>query len=186
VADVVLESATATFRAAKALAEAALAQVPDAQLHVAPTPESNSLSVIVRHIAGNLRSRWTEFLTSDGEKPWRHRDGEFEEGSLSRAQLLAEWEAGWATLFATLSTLHDADLARTVTIRREPHTVARAIDRQLSHYGYHVGQIVYVARMLVGPAWKNLSVPRGESETFNRKMALGRAGAPLAPPSPPR
>lgn len=166
----VVLSARAVFESQKRLAERALAQVPEDRLHVAPSPESNSIAVLLQHVSGNLRSRWTDFLTSDGEKPWRKRDGEFEDAGRSRADLLAAWEAGWATLFSTLDSLSDADLARAVTIRSEPHTVLQAIHRQVSHYGYHVGQIVLLARWLAGPSWSSLSVPRGQSDAFNRAM----------------
>jgi hypothetical protein len=184
-ASVVLESVVATFRSTKALADRALEQLGDDDLHRAPTPESNSVAVIVQHVVGNLRSRFTDFLATDGEKPWRDRDSEFVERGLSRADLLARWEEGWAVLFATLASLSDADLPRTVTVRGEPHTVARALDRQLAHYGYHVGQIVYVARWLRGSAWKTLSVPRGGSDAFNREMLRRHGTSPAADASPP-
>ena len=148
------------FRGQKALAEGALAQVRDDELHVALGPEENSIAVVVQHVAGNQLSRWTDFLTTDGEKPDRGRDAEFEEQGLSRAALMRRWEAGWGRLFATLEALTPADLERTVTIRGEPHTVVKALLRQVSHYAYHVGQIVQLARHLAGERWTSLSIPR--------------------------
>jgi uncharacterized damage-inducible protein DinB len=166
----VVASARAVFAAQRALAERALAQLSDEQLHQAPAADGNSVAVTVQHVGGNLRSRWTDFLTSDGEKPWRARDGEFEERRLDRAALLAVWEAGWTACLSALDALTDADLERRVTIRSEPHSVVQAIHRSLAHTSYHVGQIVQLARTLAGPAWRNLSVPRGGSAEFNRAM----------------
>jgi hypothetical protein len=161
----VLATFRAEFARLRAMAERALAQVDDAALHHAPDPESNSLAVIARHMAGNLRSRFTDFLTSDGEKPWRDRDGEFEaRAALSRAELLAEWEAGWGCLAGALDALAPDDLARAVVIRGESLTVCEALARQLSHHGQHTGQIVWLAKHLAGPRWKTLSIPRGQSK----------------------
>lgn len=167
-----LAESIAEFRRLKTRAEKALAQVDDAQFFHAIDPETNSLAVNVKHMAGNLRSRWTNFLTSDGEKPDRNRDSEFliEEGD-TRAALMERWEANWAVLFAALEPLTPADLERTVLIRLEPHTVVQAIVRQLTHYSYHVGQMVQLAKHQRGAAWTTLSVPRGQSEEFNRMMA---------------
>ena len=166
-----LEEAVRELRRLKALAESALAQAPDEAFFAQPDSESNSLALVVKHVAGNLRSRWTDFLTSDGEKPDRRRDSEFEiESGDTRPALMARWEAGWAVLFAALAPLTEADLRRTVTIRGEPHSVLRAVNRQVSHYAYHVGQIVYLARHYAGAGWRSLSVPRGQSETFNREL----------------
>jgi len=177
-----LAEALSVLRGQKKLAERAMEQVPDADLHRALSPGENSIAVIVQHIAGNQLSRFTEFLTTDGEKPDRQRDGEFEERGLSRAELLALWERGWGTLFGALEPLTIADLGRIVTIRGEPHTVLRAAMRQLSHYATHVGQIVFLARHLAGDRWKSLSIPRGGSAEFNRAMGEKHgAGAP-----PPR
>lgn len=158
------------FRQAKDLADRALAQVRDEDLAAALDPESNSLAIIVRHLAGNLRSRWTEFLTTDGEKPDRDRDREFETAAISREGLLADWEDGWSRLFATLEALGEEDLTRTITIRAEPHTVIGAIDRSLTHCSYHVGQIVFLAKHLSSQSWQTLSVPRGGTRAFNQKM----------------
>jgi uncharacterized damage-inducible protein DinB len=167
-----LRLATEEFARTKALADRALAQVADADLHRPPTPGSNSLAVIVKHVAGNLRSRWTDFLTTDGEKPWRRRDAEFEEGAETRAELLALWESAWAVLFDTLGALTEADLARTVRIRTEPHSVTQAILRQVSHYAYHVGQVVAAARAFAGDGWRTLSIARGASSDYDRRMGM--------------
>lgn len=162
-----LEDAVLQFRKYKEMGERAIAQVTAEQMSVAPDPESNSIALIVKHIAGNLRSRWTDFLTSDGEKPDRNRDGEFiVEPGETRETLMRRWEDGWRTLFSTLSGLGPKDLDRTVEIRREPHTVLQAINRQLTHYAYHVGQIVFLAKHLAGPRWRSLSIPRGKSKEF--------------------
>ncbi len=171
-----LEDSIALFRHYKKLAEGALAQVTDEQLYATPDPESNSIPVILQHMAGNMRSRWTDFLHSDGEKPWRNRDCEFETPPGTRASLMELWEQGWATLFAALEPLTEADLSRTVTIRGEAHSVLQAINRQLAHYPYHCGQIVFLAKHLRQESWKTLSVPRGRSQEFNRKVAAGEAG----------
>jgi hypothetical protein len=149
------------FEKMKKLAEGALAQVTDDELLSALDPESNSLAVITRHMAGNLRSRFTDFLTTDGEKPDRNRDGEFEiEGSPTREQVMKDWESGWQVLFATLDTLSDNDLLREVFIRGERHSVIQALDRQMTHHAYHVGQIVFLAKHLRSAEWRTLSMPR--------------------------
>lgn len=160
-----LENVIREFEAMKRQAERALEQVSDDQLNVALDPEANSLAVIVKHLAGNMRSRWTEFLTSDGEKPDRDRDGEFL-GTLMRGELLARWQRGWDCVFAAMSSLTPEDLLRSVTIRGEAHTVVQAIDRQLTHYSGHIGQIVFLAKHLAGPRWRSLSIPRGQSGAF--------------------
>jgi hypothetical protein len=166
-----LAHAAKSFRGTKSLADRALAQIDDAAFFRALDPETNSPALLVKHVAGNLRSRWTDFLTTDGEKPDRRRDSEFEvEGVDTRAALMQRWEAGWATFFATLDALTPADVDRTVLIRNEPHTVFDAVERQKTHYAYHVGQIVFVAKHLAGSKWTSLSVPRGASDAFNEKM----------------
>jgi len=168
-----LPSAIARFRQHKQLGDGALAQCSDADLVWCPADDANSIATIVRHMRGNMLSRWTDFLTSDGEKPWRHRDTEFEDVSTATtADILAWWEEGWACLFAALEPLREDDLARTITIRNEPHTVLDAIHRQLAHYAYHTGQIVLLARIRRGAEWTTLSVPRGGSAAFNKKMGL--------------
>ncbi len=142
-------------------------QLDDEQLFRSLDAESNSIALIRKHMAGNMRSRWTDFLTTDGEKPDRHRDREFElEAGDSRESLTAHWEAGWARALETIGALEPEDLQKTVRIRGEPHTVLEALDRQLTHYAYHVGQIVLLARHLAGPDWRWLSVPKGESESY--------------------
>lgn len=168
------------FEKIKKLADKAIAQLGDEHLHVAIDPESNSVAVIMRHMAGNMRSRWIDFLTSDGEKPDRMRDREFEDIRVSRAELLAEWEHGWQCVFEAVRPLTDADLQRTVIIRAEPHSVYQAISRQIAHYAGHTYQILFLAKHLLGSNWKTLSVPRGQSEEFNRKMiAKAQSRAPL-------
>jgi uncharacterized damage-inducible protein DinB len=166
-----LSSIATEYRRYKALGEGAIAQVDDAHLSRAEGDGSNSIAVIVWHIAGNLQSRFTDFLTADGEKPWRHRDEEFEGRTVTRQQLLDRWEEGWRVLFAALGGLSDADLHAMVTIRGQAVTVHDALHRSLAHTSYHVGQIVYLAKSFVGePAWHSLSIPRGQSEAANRRM----------------
>ena len=170
-----LEDAVRQLQKYKALADKAMAQVADTDLFRAPDPESNSIAVVVKHIAGNMRSRWTDFLTTDGEKPDRDRDTEFELGIADTADRLRErWEDGWKLLLDALADLRPADLARSVPIRGEPHTVLQAIQRQLTHYAYHVGQMVYVARHYAGPRWKSLSIPKGKSREFD----VAKSGEP--------
>lgn len=162
------------FRQLKDLAEGALAQVRDEDLFATLDPESNSLAILMQHMAGNLRSRWTDFLRSDGEKPDRDRDAEFVlSAGTTREELFERWEEGWRCLFQALSALSEEDLALTVLIRAEPHSVIKAINRQLTHYGYHVGQIVFLAKHLASDHWKTLSVPRGGTRAFNAGK-LGR------------
>jgi hypothetical protein len=170
-----LEDSLAVFRYYKKLAERAMNQVSDAQLFAALDAECNSIAVVVKHMAGNMRSRWTDFLTTDGEKPDRHRDTEFEDPPATRQALLELWEDGWARLFEALEPLSEADLGRTVTIRGEPHSVMQAINRQLAHYPHHVGQIVLLAKHFACDHWQSLSVPRNQSGEFNRKVAAGEA-----------
>lgn len=165
-----LRSARKEFEHSKKLAERAIAQLDEDLLFRRPAPGANSVAILMRHIAGNLASRFTDFLTTDGEKPWRDREGEFADPPADRAALLAEWEEGWCVLFDVLEELRAGDLVRTVTIRGEPHTVIRALDRQVAHYGYHVGQIVLLARLLRGDAWEWLSVPPGGSAAYNESM----------------
>jgi Protein of unknown function (DUF1572) len=165
-----IENATAEFRGLKRLADKAAAQVSDEEFFRAIDPESNSVALIMKHLAGNMRSRWTDFLTSDGEKPDRHRDSEFLIEGEDRRALEEKWEAGWRTLFDALAQLKPEDLMRHVQIRREPHTVVEAVNRQLTHYGEHVGQIIFLAKHLKSSDWKTLSIPRGMSEAFNQKQ----------------
>ncbi|HEY7111517.1 MAG TPA: DUF1572 family protein [Thermoanaerobaculia bacterium] len=171
VADEFRAEAVREFHSIRRLAEKALAQVSDEDFFATLGPESNSIAVIVKHIAGNLRSRWTDFLASDGEKPDRRRDNEFElDASDSREGLMAKWEEGWRILFANVEPLTNDDLLREVPIRALPHTVVRAINRQLTHYAGHVSQIVLLAKHWTGEKWQTLSIPRGQSEAVNRKM----------------
>lgn len=157
------------FKRLQALAESAMTQLSDEQFFAVPSPGDNSVAVIVKHVGGNLVSRWTDFIASDGEKPGRDRDTEFRIGADdTREQLLRVWSHGWKTLFEALAPLGDSDMARIVTIRGEPLTVLQAVNRQLTHYAYHVGQIVYVAKHHCGPAWRSLSIPPGRSADFNR------------------
>lgn len=158
------------FRRLKSLGDAAIRQVPEGRFFEGIDPFANSIAILLKHLAGNLRSRWTDFLTSDGEKPDRNRDLEFEIVSGgTKERLLHDWENGWSTLFDTLSSLAPADLERHVTIRGEPHTVVEAINRQLTHYGYHVGQIVLLSKHWAGEQWKTLSIPKGKSHELNVK-----------------
>lgn len=159
------------FRKLKSQADRALAQVRDDELFVQLDEESNSLAVIMKHIAGNMRSRWTDFLNTDGEKPDRQRDGEFEIlKNEDRDEIFRQWEAGWQVLFRELEALTAEDLGRTVKIRSEPHTVPQALFRQLGHYAEHVGQIVFLAKHLRSREWQTLSIPRGKSDEFLAKM----------------
>ena len=161
------------FRQYKKLAEGAMAQVTDEQLTATLDPEMNSIAQIVKHMAGNMRSRWTDFLTTDGEKPDRNRDSEFVNAPTNRAELLAVWEDGWRRVFAALEPLTDADLTRTIHIRNEPHSVMQAVNRQVAHYAMHCGQIVMLAKHLASDHWKSLSVPRNMSAEFNRAVRAG-------------
>ncbi|HLJ10104.1 MAG TPA: DUF1572 family protein [Planctomycetaceae bacterium] len=163
------------FEANKRLADRAVEQVPDEKLHLALDENTNSIAVIMKHVAGNLLSRWTDFLTTDGEKPWRQRDQEFVESFRTRAELLEFWERGWASLTATLKDLQPSDLGKTVLIRGEPHSVPLALERSLGHTCYHIGQIVQVARIHAGQRWKTLTIPKGGSEKFNNEN-WGHAG----------
>ncbi len=170
-----IEDSLALFAYYKKLAERAIAQVTDDQLFATLDDEANSIAIIVKHMAGNMRSRWTDFLTTDGEKPNRNRDTEFEAPPATRAELLVLWESGWSSVFAAIQPLTDADLTRTVTIRGEAHSLLQAINRQLAHYPHHIGQIVLLAKHFAHHRWQTLSVPRHASAEFNRKVAAGEA-----------
>lgn len=159
----------------KRAAEGAMAQVADEDLYTILDDESNSVAILVKHIAGNMRSRWTDFLTTDGEKPNRDRDSEFQEPPPTRAALMECWEKGWQCIFSALELLTDADLTRVVTIRGERHSVMQAINRQVAHHSYHCGQIVFLAKHLRKDDWKTLSVARGKSQEWNRKVLKGEA-----------
>jgi hypothetical protein len=170
-----IEDSLTLFRYYKKLAAAAMAQVTDEQVFAVLDGEMNSIAVIVKHMAGNMKSRWADFLTSDGEKPDRDRDSEFVEPPSTRDALMNLWEQGWNCLFQALAPLTDADLSRTITIRGEAHSVMQAINRQVAHYSYHCGQIVFLAKHFRGSEWKSLSVPRGRSGAFNEKVLRGEA-----------
>jgi len=159
----------------KRLGEQAIAQASDEALTATPDPESNSIAIIVKHLAGNMRSRWKDFLTSDGEKPDRNRDAEFEAAPQTRAEILALWEGAWKIVFDELAPLTDDDLGRTIRIRGERHSVMQAINRQIAHYAYHIGQIVYIAKHLSAGRWNSLSIPRGKSAEFNSRVNAGLA-----------
>jgi uncharacterized protein DUF1572 len=162
-----LEEIKKQLRGHKRMAEAAMAQLEDKDFFTTIDPESNSVAVLVKHIAGNARSRFTDFLTSDGEKPDRFRDQEFEiSTTTSRTEVMRWWEQGWTLVFSTLDSLKPEDVQRTVTIRQEPHTVVQALNRALAHYAQHIGQIVFLAKHLRAKDWKTLSIPRGKSEDF--------------------
>src|ERR1700716_2500388 len=169
--DIAAEFISATinaFEANKRLADRAVEQVPDDKLHTALDANTNSIAVIMKHVAGNLASRATDFVTTNGEKPWRNRDDEFVDSFGSRAELLEMWERGWACLLKTLNSLKPEDLEMTVMIRGEPHSVPLALERSLGHTCYHVGQIVQVARIHAGDKWNTLTIPRGGSDQFNK------------------
>jgi len=173
--DSYLHDSIALFRSYKQLAERAMAQCPDAGLFTTLDSESNSIAVIVKHLAGNMLSRWTDFLTTDGEKPDRDRDGEFEHPPRSREELVGVWEKGWRQVFEALEAMTDADMTRTVTIRAEPHSVMQAINRQIAHYAYHIGQIVCLSKHFASDGWTALTIPRGRSKEFTTDVQTGRA-----------
>lgn len=172
-----VEDSISLFRHYKKLADRAMGQCPKEGLFATLDGESNSIAIIVKHMSGNMRSRWTDFLTSDGEKPDRDRDAEFEEPPPTREELLAMWERGWDCLFGALEPLTEADMTRTVTIRTEPHSVMQAINRQIAHYSYHVGQITFLAKHFAVQAgkWTPLTVPRKKSAEFNANVSSGKA-----------
>ena len=170
-----IEDSLSLFHFYKKLGEGAMEQVSDEQLFATLDAEMNSIAIMVKHIAGNMRSRWTDFLTSDGEKPDRNRDSEFVEPPETRADLMRVWNDGWQRVFGALEPLSDSDLERKVTIRGEPHSVMQAINRQMGHYVYHIGQIVFLAKHFKASDWKSLSVPRNKSADFNRRVLAGEA-----------
>ena len=170
-----LEDSLTLFRYYKKLAERAMEQVTDEQLYAVLDAESNSIAIIVKHMYGNMRSRWMDFLTTDGEKPDRNRDSEFEDPPATRADLMHMWEQGWNYLFTALEPLSDGDMDRRVTIRGEAHSVTQAINRQIGHYSYHCGQIVLLAKHFQDANWKSLTVPRGKSADFNQRVGAGEA-----------
>jgi uncharacterized damage-inducible protein DinB len=166
-----------SFRNYKKLAERAIEQVSDEEFFATIDAEANSIALVVKHIAGNLRSRWTDFLTSDGEKPDRHRDTEFEIIGDTRESLMKYWEDGWQTLFDAIEPLTPDDFSKTITIRGEAHTIVEAVNRQLTHYAYHIGQIVLLAKHFRSTEWKTLSVPKNRSDEFNQYLAENKEGS---------
>jgi hypothetical protein len=175
-----LDEARRQFRGHKRMGENAIAQLRDEDFFVTLDPESNSVAILVKHLAGNMRSRFTDFLTSDGEKPDRFRDREFElNAETTRADVMKWWEEGWAIVLGAIEALTPEDVMRTVTIRGEPHTVLQAINRQIAHYAQHTGQIVFLAKHLRSSEWRTLSIPRGKSEEF--KKAPPKSNKGLAP-----
>jgi hypothetical protein len=174
-----LEEIRRQMRGNKRFAEGAMAQLSDDELFVTLDPESNSIAILVKHLAGNMRSRFIDFLTTDGEKPDRFRDREFElTATTTRAEVMRWWDEGWEQLFATLESLKPEDVERTVTIRGEPHTVLQAINRALAHYAGHIGQIVFLAKHMKSNQWKTLSIPRGKSEEFKTAPPRSNRGLP--------
>ncbi len=170
-----LDEVFRSLRGNKRLADGAITQLSDEQFFAILSAESNSVAIIVKHMAGNMHSRFTDFLTSDGEKPDRNRDQEFiTHDAEARADLMRSWEDNWQLVFETINSLSSDDLTRTVTIRGEPHSVLQAINRQVAHYAYHIGQIAFLAKHWKGAGWKTLSVPKGQSEQFNAKMLAER------------
>jgi hypothetical protein len=162
-----LQSVTKQFEYYKLLGEKTFSQLPDEKLFWQYNDNSNSIATIVKHLWGNMLSRWTDFLTTDGEKEWRKRDAEFENDITSRKELLDKWNEGWNCLFTSLKSLTEADLKKIIYIRNQGHTVMDAINRQLAHYPYHVGQIVFIGKMVLDNQWASLSIPKGNSNSFN-------------------
>jgi hypothetical protein len=170
VANSFIQSAIKRLSYYKELGDKTFAQLAEADFHYKPNEESNSIAIIIQHMAGNMLSRWTDFLTTDGEKDWRNRDTEFEEQQLSRQQLIDFWEKGWQCCMDALNSLNEDDLLKTIYIRSEGLLVVDAINRQLAHYPYHVGQIIYIAKIITNTSWQNLSIAKGSSAQFNRQM----------------
>jgi hypothetical protein len=174
VTSLILDTVLFEYRKTKDMADRAIAQLDDAQLFFKLSPRQNSIAAIMRHLAGNMLSRFTDFLTTDGEKPWRHRESEFDDHPVPRAELLEVWERGWKCLLGAVEGLSDSDLTRIVTIRNEPHTVFKALNRQTAHCAYHVGQILLIAKHVKGDGWNYLTVPPGKSEEFNRQLGVAQ------------
>ncbi|MCB0397561.1 MAG: DUF1572 family protein [Flavobacteriales bacterium] len=167
-----LASILQQFNYYKSLGEKTFEQLDDSQLFKQPHSDSNSIAIIVNHMWGNMLSRWTDFLTTDGEKPWRERDKEFEDIIKTRDELMARWAEGWDCVFHALEQVNDNNLSASITIRNQNLTVTEAINRQLAHYAYHVGQIVYIGHLLKGDQWQSLSIPKNKSKDFNEKMGM--------------
>lgn len=167
-----LQSAIKRLGYYKELGDKTFEQLSENDFHFSPNAESNSIAIIIQHVAGNMLSRWTDFLSSDGEKEWRHRDAEFEEQNLTKQQLVALWQKGWDCCLNTLNSLKEDDLMKTIYIRNEGLLVADAINRQMAHYPYHVGQLIYLAKIIKNDSWQNLSIAKGSSEQFNSQMNI--------------
>ena len=165
-----LKSVLKEFRDYKNLGDKTFVQLKENDFHFQPNSECNSIAVIIQHMHGNMLSRWTNFLTEDGEKEWRHRDDEFEIPSLNKEKLLQLWEEGWKLVLNTIGSLKEDDLIKTIYIRSKPLNVIQAINRQLTHYASHIGQIILLGKIIKGSDWQTLSIPRGQSSTFNEKM----------------
>ena len=165
-----LDTIKEDFKKYKKIAEDTLSQLNEDEIHYRSGEDSNSISILIQHVSGNLVSRFSDFLTADGEKEWRKRDTEFEEQNLSKEKLIEKWNSGWKILFDQLDKLSPEDLTKSILIRNEPHSVIKALNRQAVHYAYHVGQIVFIAKEIKKESWKTLSVAKGKSEEFNRKM----------------
>ncbi|MGI8583716.1 MAG: DUF1572 family protein [Chitinophagaceae bacterium] len=170
IGQIFLESAIKRLSYYKELADKTFVQLSEEDFHVIPADECNSIAIIIQHMNGNMLSRWTNFLTSDGEKEWRKRDAEFEVQNLNKEQLIALWEEGWKCFLDELTSLSNTDLEKTIYIRADALSVTDAINRQLAHYPYHVGQIIYAAKIIKNKAWRNLSIPRGRSTDFNNEL----------------
>ncbi len=164
-----LPNIISVFKQYKSLAEKAIDQLDEKEFFYLPDPESNSIAIIMRHLAGNMISRWTDFLTTDGEKPDRNRDLEFEQDDINQEELMAYWEKGWNVFFNTLESLSADDLQKTIYIRKEAHTLMEAVNRQLAHYSYHIGQMVFLAKHIKNTDWKTLSIAKGKSQDFNNE-----------------
>lgn len=175
--DSFIDSSKKLFLYYKSLGEKAIHQVDDDMLFFEPTPGINSIAIIVRHLQGNMKSRWTDFLTSDGEKPWRNRDEEFEEFVTDRTKLMLLWEEGWKCLFDALDNLTPEDLNKEITIRNQTQSAMDAIQRQIAHYAYHVGQIVYISKMNKGDDWQSLSIPKDNSVRYNAEKFSKEKGS---------
>lgn len=165
--EIFLKASIKQFEYYKSVGEKTFAQLEEAQLFVKPNEESNSIAIIVGHMAGNMLSRWTDFLTTDGEKEWRNRDLEFEENINTKADLLNKWNEGWNCLFEAMASINADNFNTIIYIRNEPHSITDAIQRQIAHYAYHVGQIVFLGKLLVDTNWKSLTIPKGKSSDFN-------------------
>jgi hypothetical protein len=170
IAQIFLDSVIKRFKEYKVLGEKTFEQLNDEEIHFQPNNASNSIAVIIQHLHGNMVSRWTNFLTEDGEKEWRNRDDEFEMHQFTKQQLIEKWDEGWKVVLDSLQSLTENDLSKTITIRSQPLNVIDAINRQMAHYSYHVGQIVYLGRWIRKDEWKSLSIPKNKSQEFNQQM----------------